>query len=837
MTSDRAGNFSLRLCRVLACGVAVSWICAAPVKAQRGGAGQDASNWFAGTAAEADRMLAELAKMRIRPDTTADGVAGVVRKAASLLDRADQRLANDLRDLERERAGLKPRQRSRANVLASRRSDLLGLRCRLALLRGDLYNAAALALPNDPKARAGYLTSAISTFRSLRIEYVALPLSLMGYLGEGRSQRLSGRTAEAEQALGPLLQMRVAPRDEVAGELRRTAMLEQLEIRLVADPGRAIRQATTWGGSRDLAKRAIWRARVNWVLSRAFASEAERLKEISDTEASAALTKSANLLREEELRGVVPVYDRLELLARLDALDGKGVMTRNELLQWADALAATGNTDAADFYRRCDATPGPPLSGRQQYGWAALLWKKGDLPAAADTCDSLLDRLPADHSLRPDAIRLRAAVLTKLYHGTAPPKRSSRLSARFSRAVEPVIAGEFPEPVRRDALRQWVAATSRRVGFGPCTGMLTNHPKLVNADPYLLYARAASRWVLLSAESSAAESPGAAALAHQALGDCEAAQSAARRAGANPLAGRSAILAARILAAAPLNDPQKALRTLDEAADILTGEQEVEKEAKWVRVELLLDLGLTASARAQLPELSQAGSAGSPPGARPRLLLRMAEAIADRYDKSDPQSRQAIVNLCNRALAAALRDESLYPAIAERSARVMLRVGAHGHAEGILKRLLALRSVQSDRVRKLGCSLMLAEALQEGGQIGEGRQQLERLTREFPQSPAAHMAMGRTQMILKRPGSAVACFRRARKLCTPGSVAWCEATLALAEGLHADGHTAAAADVLRVTAALYPRFGHPELLMKLKKLTERVRSALRWRAPEREGAR
>ena len=89
-----------------------------------------------------------------------------------------------------------------------------------------------------------------------------------------------------------------------------------------------------------------------------------------------------------------------------------------------------------------------------------------------------------------------------------------------------------------------------------------------------------------------------------------------------------------------------------------------------------------------------------------------------------------------------------------------------------------------------------------------------------------HLALGRVEMDLARPAAAGGCYRRARSLLRPGSEGWCEATLALAESLDADGHAAAARDILRVSGALYPRFGNPELRAKLEQLAQRLRGGI-----------
>jgi len=84
------------------------------------------------------------------------------------------------------------------------------------------------------------------------------------------------------------------------------------------------------------------------------------------------------------------------------------------------------------------------------------------------------------------------------------------------------------------------------------------------------------------------------------------------------------------------------------------------------------------------------------------------------------------------------------------------------------------------------------------------------------------MDRGRVDMLLKQPAAAAQHLRKARGLCKPGSPPWCAATLALAEALLASGHRQAAADILRVSAALYPDFGGPELKLRATELTKQL---------------
>ncbi|GAF84677.1 unnamed protein product, partial [marine sediment metagenome] len=336
----------------------------------------------------------------------------------------------------------------------------------------------------------------------------------------------------------------------------------------------------------------------------------------------------------------------------------------------------------------------------------------------------------------------------------------------------------------------------------------------VAADPYLLYARAAGRWASLPEAHGDAK-----AQAKQAISDCKAALRIAQDTTARPLAASSALLLAQILAEPPLQDSQAAMKVLRETSDVLKGDKAVAEQAEWLHVRMLAASGLVDAAMSKLANLKGSDAAGSS-----RVLLQLADDLSKRHVGGDVERRRTVVRLCNRALAGVVGEGPRYVLAARRSARIMLRVGAHTDAKDILQKLLQSEKIKSDRSALLACSLMLAEAHRQGGRFNDAKAGLEKLAETFPASCALHMALGRVELDLKQPAEAVKCFRRARKACKPDSVDWCESTLLLAQGLHANGQAVAARDILRVSGALYPRFGNPELLAKLKTLSERLRA-------------
>lgn len=788
------------------CGLLALCLCAGLLSAQAA----TPPDVFTEATAAAGEALRQLRQMQMGPQVASQEVAAVVSKAAKMLEQADALLAGQTRELDEKPAPADPR---RKQELEAQRRTLMDRRCRVALLRGQLHASAAAALPGDEKARREHLESAISTFRALRILYLDSALSWAGYLEEAKAQRLAGQFDDAEKALEPILELPAAPADKVVCELRRAAMLERLEIYLSAEPARAIAEAEKWRKSPEVAGQPLWQGRIDWLLARAHAAAAAARPD----GAADLVKKAAGLLRGEQVVMAAAPYDRLALLARLDALASGAVMTRAELLHWADALSTLGRLEAADSYARAEAMPGEPLSFDQQAARAGLLLKRGDLQPAADVCQAMLNRMPPDHPRRGAALRCRAAALLKLYHQAAADEPPPRLAERVLAALQAVIESKLPEEVRRDALRQWVGVSARQSGPAACVEMLDGENRLVGSDAYLLHALAAGRWAAFSASPPAGDPARAAEQARRIAADGEAARLAAEKEQAWALAGRCVLLRARVLASPPLRDPQTALKALGDAPYVFKTDGAVAAAASWLRVEALLDLGLTGEATKALAAMPASESAG-PAG----LRVRLAEALADRYVVGDLTARRKVVDLCNQALAAAVGQKARYAAVARSSARAMLKVGAHADARGILEKLIPSQAVQNDPAAALDCSLLLAQALEQGGKLNESKQLLAGLIGQFPQAPAAHLALGWLEMSMSQPAAAVESFRQARKLCRSGTPDWCEATLALAEGLLAVGQAPAAAEVLRVSQALYPRFGSPELLAKLKKLSDRL---------------
>jgi len=786
-----------------------------------------------GTADAADALRTAQACIRqldgLRPVDAAHGerVAAVLKKGLAILDGADAALKTQLGALAPEK---KPLRGTADRKMAAELMRLRAARCRVGLARGDLYVHAALARPDGAADRAEYLQKAVDTYRSLRVDFHDIAPGLMGYIGEARAQRLAGNAQAARGALKTVFQIPDDPRNALFADLRRVALLEDLEALLVVDPEQVAAAARQLGGAKEFRDRPEWKARLDYVVARSCAAQAERIGAGTGAadRKSDLVEKAAALLRRKDVAQIAPPYDRLAMLRKLETLSGAPLLARDELLAWADLLAAAGRDDAVAFYNRARKTSDEPLQARQLLAYIALAMNQQRYAETADACDRLLLLLGPDDAKRPSVLERRAAALLKVLEAAKKEPRPARLVDRTLDALQAVVPGPSSARIRRDALKQWVAIQSKRSGLATCLKMLADHSDLAKGDAYLLYSHAAARWQVLSAdvEAGAVERGAAEGRARQILSDLEAAAKAAAAAEDSGVASRSTLLRVQVLARPPVADRRQALSVLDAELGTLQDDPAVAGAAAWLRVELLLDLGLieeASKALAKVPEGTEKGS--------PLARLRLAEALARRYatvrDAGRAEVERRVLDLCDAAVAGAVTDEAQFVAVSRRAARALLDVHASSDARRFLEKLLASRIVRDDPKRFEDCSLMMVEAYRQGRRLNQAIGLLHQLAPRFPKSVPVHLALGEVYLDLGQADRAVESFRKARGLCRPGSPDWCRATLALAEGLAADKHAPDASDILRVAEALHPDFGDPELRSRLKALRRRLESRRR----------
>jgi hypothetical protein len=760
--------------------------------------------------------LVRIEKARVAADPKPAEVSAALREALEALDQVDAPAREPLKAVEAAIA-----REPRKTATRQQAADRMRLRvhmARAALARGDVYRMAGAALPKGNPDRASDLEQALQVFGALRVEYRDLTVGLLGYLGEARTQRAAGNTEAAYAALKPLVSMAADPKDALAQEIRRAAFVELLEVHLLADPKKTLSEAASLSSGALFRDAPAWRDRIDYVAGRAEAAETLKAaaKGPLPPETADRPAKAAAILRREGVVGVAPLYDRLALLADLDSAAGGKILTREELLAWADVLAATGRPEALDAYRRARA--GGPLSIDQSIAYVSLLARKALYADVAAACDELAARLEPAHPQTSAVLEWRAAALLKMLEaaGRRPP---ADLRTRTLAALRAVFESTAAAPVRRDALRQWVAAQGAAGGLAACVDALLAHPDLVAGDAYLAYSQAAGKWQKLSeaAAAGAVDDAVASAQAQAIVQELLALEKPV--AGGPDLAVRTALLRAQVLAAPPLRDSRAALALLTAQWDALKADPQTAEAAGWLRVELMIELGLVEAASKALAELPDSASPNSP-----LALLRLADTLAARSADLAPAAQadvqREVLRFCERAMAMGVSSPQSFRTVSERAARALVTVGACANAQGILTNLLASPEVQKDPAVTLDNTLLLAEALLRSGKAEEALRRLDAIAERHAESARLHLARSRCLAALERYEEAVASARKSRMLARAGSEDWCRATLALAEGLKGQGHAAAAADILRVCEALYPAFGGADLRKKLRAMRE-----------------
>ena len=598
--------------RVLPVAVVLLALQAMPVAAQQAAAPAGLDHVLA----KVERLAASLERLRISAVPAPANIAAIVEQGQAMLARADKAVAGQLRALKADVA-----KSSRTLREITRMS---AVRCRLAVEKADLYRLGAAAVPDDHSMRTTLLDEAIRVYRELRVEFIDITPGLMGYIGECRARRLAGDVKGAHEVLKPLRAVLGGRSGRGEADLRRLVKLEELETTLLSDVREAMRQTETW--RRTLPPGSTWRARAEWLLARGSLAMARSAPAAPDvkTRLSAALERA----RSKGIAAAAPASDRLALLAEIERLMGERVLTRDELLHWADLRASGGHLDAIGLYDRARRLPDTSLTPIQLLRMAQLLSRKRQSLRSAELCGELLGAADVDATLRSLAIHLRAVNLLRAFRNSAaqlPARRRDLLAA-----LRAVIESSLAEGVRRDALRQWVFVRSQAaVPPGRCARMIDAHKDLAEADGYLRHARAADLWRLLRSQLDAGQvdSDRASRVAQQILSDARAAQAVADRRKRPAVAARAALLEVQVLTHGPARDLREALKKLEAKRPMLQGDPVASAAAGQLHVELLLDLGMVEQAGDAFAQWDQHGQ-----GASGDAALLLAEAWARRYD-------------------------------------------------------------------------------------------------------------------------------------------------------------------------------------------------------------
>lgn len=673
--------------------------------------------------------------------------------------------------------------------------------CRLMLLRGELYRHAAIATDEkDNILREKYIEQGVQAFREVRIEFPDLLLGMLGYIGESKTHRLAGNLTAAHDALTIPLQFPPhSPNPEIR-RVRRLAQMELLELTLLDDPAKAIVAAEKWRKSPSLRKESIWQGRCDWLLARAYATEGS----------PKSISKALTLTRSKEAKKVASNFERLELLAALDKASDNTAMTNDELLQWADILAAAGREDAIEYYLRAKKDSARPIGTDRLLTLIRLYGQQKNLQGVADITEEFLTSAPVKHKLRTAVMQLRAEALMSLYRdkSVTPDIRNKLLSQLLESLMEVVTSDASPE-VKRGALQEWVALSQAFLPLAERIKMMEKFSDLVKNDPWLLYTQAACKWLLLCQNPSAEVNK----QKHtKIISELQDSRKLATDTNTSDIAARSVLLEARILLAKPIDDPHTALRILNDNAKLLTSDND-KAVAEQIRLSALVQLGMVDEA-VRLLEKSD-NKTSSP---HTETLLKLSEALGQRYtsltEKEKPVLRKQVVSLCSKALASTAGNDRSYHLAALRIAKVMLSVQAGPDAERLAR--MCLKSTP-DKITKnsLAPSLILAEAFVVQGKLNAGAKLLDKLSTDFPKAPAVLVLQGRCELELRRPDKAAAAYRKARKLNRKGSEGWCIATLGLIRSILASEEKDNAGNIIRICRVMYPNFGNPQLRKQL----------------------
>lgn len=620
----------------------------------------------------------------------------------------------------------------------------------------------------------------------------ALDAGLAELTGESRPQQcmdafLAGelyRKADAlapglgydEEALGRFRAMRVEFLDLTAGQLGYIG--EARVYRQKGDPEEALKAIAPLMDARDDAKirrLAQLEALESQLLidpKRAIAESGELGDAAADWvrarayAATGQADKALGYARSESAAAAAPAFDRLALIASLDGL------TDDERAAWAQALTAAGRLDEALAVLDEDAPPGSePLHAR-------LLHQAGRLEEAVDAW-----RTAIDNGAGLSAELAYAACLEALAEESTGDEAVG-IRKQAIGVYRSLAESDADEPLRRDALRRWFYLS----GPDAVRDLIDSQSALISTDPYLRFARARVLKDALDPGELSAELRSVIAEAQ------------------DPSLRASAVL----MAAQHEPDRRAALASLTDHWGLLMSRATTAEAAQRYRVALWVELGMIDVAAAQMlaaPGIpGDLGNPGDPgdAGAQPaESLLLVASALSQRYtDGVAGDAQPRVMRLAGAAIAQAPEDEGVALAAAE----LMLRVGARADAVRVLS-----------SISNPDAAPVLAQALRGMGRLEEALGELE-----GNDTPAAAIERGLCLIELDRPDEALDEARAARGGVSAGGDTWWRATLVLARAHLAMDDAAAAADVLRVSEALYPLAGRVWLRNELETLKKEL---------------
>ena len=536
----------------------------------------------------------------------------------------------------------------------------------------EAYAAAEwfrLAAGLDPDA--GHAEEALQRFRALRLDFRSEPTGWLGYLGEARVLRETGRPGEAMEVLATLRNAGGVP-----DAVRALAEREALEVTLATDPEAAYERASAAGES--------------WVAARAAAA----LDKPGDAAAAA-----------RRAEGDAPEFERLALL------HATGEATAAERAARARQLVGVGRTEEALTLLDAEPEADPALRARLlteagRWAEAAAAWEAAggeEAPWLAAVC----------------RVKAEAA------GGGGDP-------AATRAALDAALASGLPDDRRGLALTWWAdrsepAAVAQRLAEEP--GLVAADPGLRYR---LLAARLATEDVPPDAAETLAEVRDAAG---EGLGSLAAAAALTRarllgaddaRAGLNALDADAALLAAEPAtaeAAARLRvDLGVAAGLVDAASEAVAANPDAASPAATITLaEALAERGdaagavrLAASAVAREPGDDALAERAAAVAASVDAWADAAR-LADAVDTPGAQAlrARALLELGRKGEAEELVDGLTGPEAARIRAAFALRGGRPAEAAGEARAARAAAAPGDPGWWE--ATLLLAEALRSGG--------------------------------------------------------------------------------------------------------------------------
>ncbi len=750
-----------------------------------------------------DRCAAELTLLKVRGYEKVEELAEPYREGEAAIEAGLKWMDRQLLNLP------KPRGNALRELHESKKLELRSAMARLMYRRAELIRLTIAAMDRGDENFEKLLQRGQDAASELRVAYRDLVLGQMGHIASARLWRTVGEPEKAIAAIEPLIESTRDADSPKSRAMYRLAVIDKLESALALHDAEVASTCRALAGAEPFVKDAGALAQLAWVEARGLL-DAEAHGDAVAQSLDAALA----LLRREDVVAAAPRFDRLQVIVDADSTYGGGLASADELFGFADLLiAAERYAQALKLYDRGVAMTDKPAPQRLQ-AHAALLTRAGRYADAAEAYDRLLE-LTDDEAQRANVMRWRNAALASAAQSDDAGSRA--LVAKQLEALLETADSDIDPETRRAALRRWAALRSERTGPAEYYPQLQQREALIGDDAYLLFALLSGRYAELTAEPDAPTREALLAVAERLSAVAE----SARRQGLADLAARAVLLRSRALVTPPLDKRLVAFEALQKHWSDLIGNTATRERAVVQRLNLLLDLGMVDSANDAVDNLPEGVTVS------PGVCLRLAEALAERYDATDPRAgliQQMVVRQANRAIASAAAEPRGYAGVALRGAEAMIKARAYTDARGIVANLIEAGELSMTGAQRLEAKLLYARVLAGQGDHAGALQWLEQQTEADHAHPAVTLQRGDILVALGRTGEALDAYRAARAAADKGGTLWWRATVALVDTLIANDNRAQAQRVLRVARALYPLPAGSPLGADVRRLQETLKA-------------